>query len=110
VFLWRKFAEPRWVKAHEDLLKAHADGQLVIVRRPGRKRLELEIACRSRSNSSALLKEFGGRIEALPRDWLKRFARAHSKPIKIGKRLIISRAAAGLKAANFCGGHRPPLQ
>ena len=62
----------------------------MIVRRPGRKRLELEIVCRSRSDSSALLKEFGGRIEALPRNWLERFARGDSKPIKIGKRLIIS--------------------
>jgi ribosomal protein L11 methyltransferase len=90
VYLWRKRTEPRWVKAYEDLLQAHADGQLVVVRRPGRKRLELEIVCRSRSDSSALLKEFGGRIETLPRNWLKQFARADSKPIKIGKRLIIS--------------------
>ena len=90
MYLWRKRAELHWVKAHEDLLQAHAFGQLVIVRRPGRKRLELEIVCRSRSDSSALLKEFGGRIEALPRNWLERFARGDSKPIKIGKRLIIS--------------------
>ena len=39
---------------------------------------------------SALVKKFGGRIEALPRNWLKQFARADSKPIKIGKRLVIS--------------------
>jgi ribosomal protein L11 methyltransferase len=90
MYLWRKRAELRWVKAHEDLLQAHARGQLVIVRRPERKRLELEIVCRSRSDSSVLLKEFGGRIEALPRNWLERFARAGSKPIKIGKRLVIS--------------------
>jgi ribosomal protein L11 methyltransferase len=90
VYLWRKRAELHWAKAHEDLLHAHARGQLVIVRRPGRKRLELEIVCRSRSDSSALLKEFGGRIEILPRNWLKRFARADSRPIKIGRRLIIS--------------------
>ncbi|MGC1321555.1 MAG: 50S ribosomal protein L11 methyltransferase [Candidatus Udaeobacter sp.] len=50
----------------------------------------MEIVCRSRSDSSALLKEFGGRIEALPRNWLERFTRSESKPIKIGKRLIIS--------------------
>jgi ribosomal protein L11 methyltransferase len=90
VFLWRKRAEPRWVKAHEALLQAHAADQLVIVRRPGRKRLEVEVVCRSPSDSFALLKEFGGRIEALPLNWLERFARADSKPIKIGKRLIIS--------------------
>ena len=90
MYLWRKRAELHWVEAHEDLLQARAFGQLVIVRKPGRKRLELEIVCRSRSDSSALLKEFGGRIEALPRNWLERFTRSDSKPIKIGKRLIIS--------------------
>jgi ribosomal protein L11 methyltransferase len=90
VYLWRKRAELHWVKAHEGLLQARAFGQLVFVRKPGRKRLDLEIACRSRSDSSALLKEFGGRIEALPRNWLERFTRGDSKPIKIGKRLIIS--------------------
>ena len=90
MYLWRKRAELHWVEAHEDLLQARAFGQLVIVRKPGRKRLELEIVCRLRSDSFALLKEFGGRIEALPRDWLKRFTLSDSKPIKIGKRLIIS--------------------
>jgi ribosomal protein L11 methyltransferase len=90
VYLWRRTAEIRWLKAREELLQARAHGQLVIVRRPERKRLELEIVCRSRSDSSALLKEFGGRIEALPRNWLERFTRGDSKPIKIGKRLIIS--------------------
>jgi len=78
-----------WIKAHEDLLQARADGQLVIVRRPGRKRRELEIVCRSRSDSSRLVKEFGGRVDALPRNWLERFTRSGSKPIKIGKRLMI---------------------
>jgi len=90
VYLWRKRAQLHWIKAHEDFLQAQAHGQLVIVRQPERKRLELEIVCRSRSGSSALLKEFGGRIEALPRNWLERFARRDSKAIKIGKRLIIS--------------------
>jgi ribosomal protein L11 methyltransferase len=67
-----------------------ASGQLVVIHRPERKRLELEIICRSRSDSSALLKEFGGRIEALPRNWLEQFTHGDSKPVKIGKRLIIS--------------------
>ena len=92
MYLWRRTAEIHWLKAHEDLLQAHAHGQLVIVRRPERKRLELEIVCRSRSDSSALLKEFGGRIEALPRNWLERFARGDAKPIKIGKRLMVVRS------------------
>jgi len=94
MYLWRKSAGLQWCKSHEDLLQARSLGQLVIVRRPARKRLELQIACRSRSASSALLKEFGGRIETLPRNWLNRFVRADSKPIKIGKRLIISSVEA----------------
>jgi ribosomal protein L11 methyltransferase len=94
MYLWRKSSELQWFKAHEELLQARSLGQLVIVRKPGRKRLELHIAYRSRSASSALLKEFGGRIETLPRDWLNRFLHADSKPIKIGKRLIISSVEA----------------
>jgi ribosomal protein L11 methyltransferase len=97
MYLWRRTAEIRWLKAREDLLQAHAHGQLVIVRRPERKRLELEIVCRSRSDSSALRTEFGGRIEALPRNWLERFARGDSKPIKIGKRLVIVRSINELR-------------
>ena len=92
MFLWRKSAEPGWLKAHEDLLHARAHDQLVVVRRPGRKRLELEIICRSRSDTAALFNEFGGRIRALARNWLERFARANSKPISIGKRLMILRS------------------
>ena len=90
MYLWRKRAELHWVKTHESLLHARACGQLVVVSRPACKRLELEIVCRSRSDSSALLKEFGGQIEALPRNWLERFARADSKAIKIGKRMVVS--------------------
>jgi ribosomal protein L11 methyltransferase len=92
MFLWRKFAEHHWLKRHENLLQERASGQLVIVRAPGRKRLELEIICRSRSDSAALLEEFGGRIEALPRNWLQRVTRSDSKPIKIGKRLMVVRS------------------
>ena len=90
MYLWRKRAQPDWVNAHEDLLQALAQGRLVIVQKPGRQRLELEIIARSRSDSSALRRKFGGQIEALPPNWLERFARGDSKPIKIGNRLVIS--------------------
>ena len=90
VYLWCRTAKTHWVEAHHDLLQARAHGQLVLVQRPGRKHLKLEIACARRRDSSALVKKFGGRTKALPRNWLKQFARADSKPIKIGKRLVIS--------------------
>jgi ribosomal protein L11 methyltransferase len=88
---WRKLAEPRWLTAHEHTLQARAHGRLVIISRPGRKRLQLEVACTSRNLARRLIEEFGGRAEKWPPDWLKRFADLHkSKPLKIGKRLLIS--------------------
>ena len=91
MYLWRKIAEPRWLNAHENILQARSGGRLAIISKPGRKRRQLEIPCTSRNDSRKLVEEFGGRIEKLPRNWLQRFARLHqSKPIKIGKRLVIS--------------------
>ena len=96
MYLWRKRAEPHWVNTHEDLLQTLAQGQLVIVQKLGRQRLELEIIARSRSDSAALRRKFGGQIEALPSNWLERLARGVSKPIKIGNRLVISNAGGTL--------------
>jgi ribosomal protein L11 methyltransferase len=89
--LWRKLAEPGWLRAHESILQARSSGSLVIISRPERKRLQLEIACSSLNESRKLIEEFGGRIEKWPRDWLKRFENSRqAKPLKIGKRLLIS--------------------
>jgi ribosomal protein L11 methyltransferase len=94
--LWRKLAEPRWLSAHENILQARSSGKLVIISRPGRKRLQLEVAW-TPLVCQKLTKEFGGRTENWPRDWLKRFADLHkSKPLKIGKRLLISNVASRL--------------
>jgi ribosomal protein L11 methylase PrmA len=91
--LWRKLAEPSWLSAHESILQVRSGGRLVIIARPERKRLQLEIACTSRDLSRKLIQEFGGRTEKWPRDWLKRFADLNkSKPLKIGRRLLISAA------------------
>ena len=90
--LWRKLAEPRWFREHENILQARSRGRLVTISRPGRKWLQLEIACPSRNGSRRLIEEFGGRTEKWPRNWLNRFANARrSKPLKIGKRLLISK-------------------
>jgi len=93
--LWRKLAEPRWLSVYEKTLQARAHGRLVIVSKPGRKRLQFEIACRSGNLARKLVEEFGGRAEKWPRNWLKRFADLHkSKFLKIGKRLLISTTPA----------------
>ena len=94
---WRKLAEPRWLSAHEKTLQARARGRLVIISRPGRKRLQLEIACMSGNDSRKLIEEFGGHTEKWPRDWLKRFEDpCRSKPLRIGKRLLISNVGGTL--------------
>jgi ribosomal protein L11 methyltransferase len=106
---WRKLAEPRWLSAHENNLQALARGRLVIISRPGRKRLQLEIACASRNLARKLIEEFGGRAEKWPRDWLKRFADLHkSKPLKVGKRLLISTTASSRAKRETCRVGRTP--
>ena len=93
--LWRKLADPRWLRANENILQARSRERLVIISRPGHKRLQLEIACPSFDDSRKLVEEFGGRTERWPRNWLKRFADLpRSKPLKIGKRLLISTTAS----------------
>jgi len=103
--LWRKLVDPRWLSAHENPLQARSRGRLVITSRPGRKRLELEIACTSRNVARKLTEEFGGRAEKWPRDWLKRFAKLNeSKPLKIGTRLVIANSGVRMQ----CRGGRCP--
>ncbi len=72
MYLWRKTVEPHWLDTREKILQTRSRGRLAIISRPGRRRLQLEIPCRSRNQSQTLVKEFGGRAEKLPRDWLKR--------------------------------------
>ena len=103
--LWRKLVDPHWLSAHENPLQARSRGRLVITSRPGRKRLELEIACTSRNVARKLTEEFGGRAEKWPRDWLKRFADLNeSKPVKIGTRLVIASSRVRMQ----CRGGRCP--
>lgn len=68
---------------------------LAIIERPNRKRLQLEVASKSRMRLQNLGKKFGGRIEKLPGDWLTRSLNQKTKPIQVaGKRLLIPAGAA----------------
>jgi ribosomal protein L11 methyltransferase len=86
MYLWRKSTASRW-------LNSKAIAGLTVIERPGRKRLELEVCCKSATQARRLVNEFGGHFEKLPRDWLERFSREQeSGPVKIGKRLVIVRS------------------
>ena len=82
----------------------------MIVQRPGRKRLQVEIVFRSRSAARAIVREFGGRIEQLPSDWLKRFTVRKPNPILIGKRLVVATSIAALEGCRVRCPQRIPLR
>ena len=92
--LWRRSANEQWLSDHEAALRALAGDQLAIIERPGRKRLQLEVASKSRAQLRKFTEEFGGRIEKLPRDWLKRSLRRKTKPLKVGNRRLFIPAGA----------------
>lgn len=91
MYLWRRRASQQWWSDNEKKLRVAAGDQLAIIDEAGRKRLQLEVAAPSRAEMQTLLKEFGGRVLKLPRDWLKRLAcKQKRKPLDIGRRLIIT--------------------
>jgi ribosomal protein L11 methyltransferase len=97
MYLWRKSATPRWLGVHEAALRAKANAKLAVIEQPGRKKLQMEVCCKSTAQARPFVRQFGGRIEKLPRDWFQRFSREQkTKPIKIGKRLVISNVGGTL--------------
>jgi len=102
LYLWRRAATPRWWEEREATLQLRAYNGLAVISKPGCKRLRVEIACPSRNLARQLVSEFGGRSEKLARDWLKQFTRARkSRPLKIGKRLVILPSRQKREAVSF---------
>src|SRR5438105_7373162 len=93
MFVWRRRASTVWLAATEATLPEVAGQRLAIISRPGRKNAIAEIAGSSRRDLEKIRSRFRGTIVKFPRDWLTTFSRAQtSKPVKIGKRLIIYRS------------------
>ena len=102
MYLWQKAAQPHWLKAWEEILQARFGNALSIISRPERKRVQIEIACTSRSESQRIIQEFGGRAKRLGRDRLKRLLREEKpKPLRIGKRLLVAPSPSKRKADSF---------
>ena len=90
MYLWRRLVAPAWFQARAEALRLSLGERLVVVERPGRRSINLEAVCRSRKEAREIVQGFGGRVETLPRDWLKIYARTQVlPPLRIGKRLII---------------------
>src|SRR2546423_1440022 len=94
MYLWRRSANEQWLSNHEVALRALAGEQLAIIERSDRKRLQIEVASKSRTELQRLAEKFGGRIEKLTRHWLKRSLLRKTKPIKVGNTQLIIPAAA----------------
>ncbi len=79
------------------MLRLRAGPGLVVVEWPGRKAAALELICRSAKEAGQLVRDFGGRIEKLPADWLTLYTRAQKRPpLRIGRRLIITNGGGTL--------------
>jgi len=91
MYLWQRLAEPDWWNANEFRVRDEAGNDLAIIERPGRKRLVIEVSCKSRQRAGRLRRKFGGKVAKLPADWLKRFAQSQKgKPLYVGERLVIT--------------------
>lgn len=90
MYLWRRPASQKWWSDNEERLRAGAGDRLAIIDEVGRKRLELQVAAPTRAELERLTRQFGGRIEKLPQNWLKRFSREQqTQPIRVGERLVL---------------------
>ena len=92
MFVWRKRASKAWLAAKEATLREVAGHRLAIISKPERKNAIAEVADSNRRELENIRSRFDGSIEKLPRNWLKKISPAQkSKPIRIGKRLVITR-------------------
>jgi ribosomal protein L11 methyltransferase len=95
MYLWRKLATPKWLWSSEEKLCARAGRRLVVVDRPGRESLALEVVCQSGREARQFARDFGGKSEKIPPDWRTRYTRAQRRPpMRIGRRLLIANARA----------------
>src|SRR5207248_5562853 len=90
MYIWRKRATAPWLEGHEPALREIAGSRLAIIARSDRSRLLAEIAQRDRRQLDRIRQSFGGTVEKLSSDWLKRLTDvAKTKPLRIGRRLTI---------------------
>ena len=93
MYIWRKQVHPDWLRLRKEKLDARFGAALAIVEQPGKRQIALQVSCPTARQAHSLVREFGGKAEKLPRNWLRDFAkRAYGKPLRIGSRLNIRSA------------------
>ncbi len=92
-YVWQKFATVEWLQRHQPSLDVIAKGAHVVIERPNRKRLLVEVCC-GIGTGRRLLKSHGGTVKRLPANWKSAFLTpSRGKRINVGKRLSIVGAA-----------------
>jgi ribosomal protein L11 methyltransferase len=95
MYLWRTRATNDWLAERSEGLLARHGGAVAIVERPGKRAL-VEVVSKTRRELNDLHREFGGKIEKLPTNWLQRIVKQPpAKPLRIGSRLLVSRTKGG---------------
>jgi ribosomal protein L11 methyltransferase len=96
---WKKRVGAHWWRVRCENLTERFRDSLAVIERPGVECVTLEISCETERDARKLVREFGGRMERLRRDWLQHFARrTRTKPLRIGSRLVVLRSP-GIEAA-----------
>ncbi|MEY2498531.1 MAG: ribosomal protein methyltransferase [Verrucomicrobiota bacterium] len=92
MYIWRKSSTTDWIRTRSEDLSRRFGSAIAIIEQAGKARTLVEISCPSEREARALIREFGGSVERLRRDWLAHFARrARAKPLRVGSRLVILR-------------------
>ena len=94
MYIWRKRANTDWVQRQSDDLQFRFGSALAVTELAGKTGALVEVSCGKRSEALRLQREFGWTIERLRPDWLDEFTkRTPAKPLRIGSRLIVTRAS-----------------
>jgi ribosomal protein L11 methyltransferase len=111
MYLWRRRATRQWWAENGETLQLHFGNRLALIQRPDRKRLLIEISSILPNELHNIVKQFGGRIDRLSRNWLSQLLRApNPKSLKVGNRLVISRSGNLQTAVCFGSATgKPPL-
>jgi ribosomal protein L11 methyltransferase len=95
MYIWRKRTTAEWLRERNEELPRRFGTALAVIDQPGKARTLVEVTCGTQKEALQLRRELGGTMEKLRTDWLEQLAkRNRTKRLRIGSRLIVSRARA----------------
>ena len=100
--IWRKQASADWVRGRLEELRGRFGPALAIIESAGKARSLVEVATTKKQGRN-LVREFGGKIEALPSNWLQQLTRQNrTRPISIGSRLRVTQTGEPRSEREIC--------